>query len=1380
MRREIRKMVGASAVMLTAGWFALQFCPSSSDGRDQPPPETAANADYSKSIRPIIAKYCLECHSTKVKKGSLDLERFTTLDSIRKDVKPWQEIVEQVTAGEMPPKGKPQPTDDEKRRLLDWIRRFLDDEARARSGDPGQVRLRRLSNAEYDATVRDLTGVDLRPTREFPSDGAGGEGFTNAAESLSDVSPALMTKYLSAAKEISDHAVLLPNGFRFSRSKTRRDWTDEGTTNLRQFYAAYSTGDGTLNFQPYLLATVRHRAELSRGMFRETAAVEKLNEKYLSVLWDVLTAKSASEPLATIRRKWQLATEKEVPAIGADVAAWQAQLWKTVRIGNYVRESWGSPPGNGYTESLSRQVPVDPTPLETITLRFTTKPAPGTADVVVQLEAAESGLGRPIVWSRPRIQTPNQPAMMLHNYAAFGPSFEIDFALAFADAAKYLAAAASLASDGKLMLDKVAEEQSLNAIYLKKWVDVLALPKGSGPPTTTAIPVSLLDEKTPPNVQWPAISGWRKKGAELPSVVSNNSDVALQIPGHITAHGIAVHPMPNEFVAVVWKSPIKGQVAVAAEIVHAHPACGNGVAWWAEHRRSGRALRLGEGVIDLGKQQKLPHVPVSVEVGDEVILAVDARDSNHVCDLTRIALRISDPENPKRTWDLADDVAATIQAGNPHSDKLGNSGTWSFVRGASTKSAKSAALISPASVLGRWRASVAIPASAAESHRLALQVQDLFKGPRPDPNHPDRALYDRFVTADGPLFTGVDLQKISVSPKSPRAYALDQKHYDTQGDIEGQSNQVLQIRLPAALLVGREFVVDARLPKNNGDRVVRVRAGDATSSWNPAVLGKADSAGHRQLVQGNSEFRSVFPLFVCFPAVVPTDEVVTLKMFHREDEPLQRLFLPTEQLRRLDQLWAEQRFVSRQPAAEFDYLPQFMGYTTQDTPKEFQQFFIDRKPLFRKHAEEFEAEEKAAIPAHLKALTQFAEKAYRRPIQEKERADLINLYHDVRRKGAAHDEAFRGVLARVLLAPSFLFRIEQPPQGKEPVPVSSSELATRLSYFLWSSMPDEELQSLARQSKLHDPAVLESQARRMLRDDRTRSLAIEFGTQWLHVRGFDEFKEKNEKLFPTLNAELRRDMYEEAIRFFLDLFQNDRPILSVLSANHTFLNQTLAAHYGIPGVSGKEWRRVDGVNKYGRGGVLGFASVLSKQAGASRTSPILRGNWVVETLLGEKLPRPPANVPQLPEVEGADRLTMRQLVERHSKDPACASCHVRVDPFGFALEQFDAIGRIRKTDLGGLEINVKSRLRDGAEFEGIDGLRGYLLSTKKDVIVRLFCRRLLGFALGRSVALSDSKLLDDMVNEVNRNDGRVWAALRTILHSPQFRMIRGADAAMSD
>ncbi len=864
---------------LALGLVFVAVARPDTDAADKPAAD--AQAEYAAGVRPLVQKYCVGCHSAAALKGGLDLERFAGTADVRRDLKVWQASLEMLDAGEMPPKGKPQPTAAERARMVGWVRGVIDAEARARAGDPGAVPLRRLSNAEYEGTVRDLTGVDLRPTREFPADGAAGEGFANAAEALSDVSPALFGKYLAAAKGIADHAVLLPDGFRFSATTTRRDWTDESLARLRSFYAGY-TGDGKLPLRPYLLATVRHRDALKAGGIAAVAKSEKLNAKYLGVLWRTLTDETPSAPLDAIRARWRTATEGDIDALLAEVKAWQGKLFQPVKVGSYM--------------------------------------------------------------------------------------------------------------------------------------------------------------------------------------------------------------------------------------------------------------------------------------------------------------------------------------------------------------------------------------------------------------HPAR-------------------------------------------------------------------------------QVARTSAPDA----------------------GQDAFRASFPPDICYPHVIPTDEVVCLKMFHREDEPLVRLFLDGEQARRLDTLWAELRFVSRWPAAEDAYLPQFIGYVTQDQPKQVLAHFEGQRGVFKERAEAFAREVAAADPKHLDALLEFAGRAYRRPLAPAETAELLALYRAIRAKGAGHDEAIRGVLARVMVSPAFLFRVEKAPAGTAAGPVDDYELATRLSYFLWSSTPDAELRRLASGGRLHDPAVLVAQTRRMLLDGRTRALATEFGAQWVHVRGFDTFSEKNEALFPAFDVKLRQAMNEEAVRFFQDLFQADRPVTDVLASDATFLNEVLAKHYGIPGVSGPAWRRVEGVRRYGRGGVLGFGSVQAKQAGASRTSPVLRGNWVVETLLGEKLPRPPADVPKLPDEEGGqDKLTTRQQVEKHVHAPACAVCHQRIDPFGFALEGYDAVGHLRDRDRGGLPVDTRATLRDGTTFDGIDGLRHYLLTAKKDVIVRLFCRRLLGYALGRSVAVSDQVLIDEMTAALNANGGRVTAAVEAIVRSKQFRNVRGRDFTDTD
>jgi Protein of unknown function (DUF1592)/Protein of unknown function (DUF1588)/Protein of unknown function (DUF1585)/Protein of unknown function (DUF1595) len=643
---------------------------------------------------------------------------------------------------------------------------------------------------------------------------------------------------------------------------------------------------------------------------------------------------------------------------------------------------------------------------------------------------------------------------------------------------------------------------------------------------------------------------------------------------------------------------------------------------------------------------------------------------------------------------------------------------------------------------------------------------------------PDRILFDTMVSGDGPLLKNLDLSRFA---KARKEFGLPKDRFTAEGSLSVATDAVVEIRLPAALFRDREFVVDGKLETATVHRVVQFQVGP-NRLWDgkSTVVGQANGAGFQTFLRGHAEFRRCFPLFLCFPDVVPVDEVVSLKMFHREDEPLQRLFLDVGQIIKLNQLWEEHQFISRQPTAENDYLPQFIGFVTQDQPKELLAYFEGMRPTFQKRADDFEKDLHAAIPKQLEALLEFAGRAYRRPLTDKEGAELRQLYQTIRNKGAAHDEAFRGVLARVLIAPAYLFRIEKPAPGLHASAVNDWELATRLSYFLWASAPDDELRALAAAGKLRDPKTLAGQTQRMLKDNRTRALAVEFGTQWIHVRGFDEHNEKNEKLFPTFDATLRAAIYEESILFFQDLFQHDRPVANVLDADATYLNETLAKHYGIPGVTGPQFRRVEKIRQYGRGGLLGLASVQTKESGASRTSPTLRGSWVSETLLGEKLPKPPPDVPKIAEEEGAAKLTVRQQVEMHSKAPQCAVCHVRVDPFGFALEKYDAIGRRREKDLGGLAVDTRAKLKDGTEFDGIDGLRTYLLTKKKEVIVRLFCKKLLGYALGRQVSLSDTALLDEMVLEVNKPGSTVTTAVQRVVRSTQFQMIRGADTMEGD
>jgi hypothetical protein len=453
---------------------------------------------------------------------------------------------------------------------------------------------------------------------------------------------------------------------------------------------------------------------------------------------------------------------------------------------------------------------------------------------------------------------------------------------------------------------------------------------------------------------------------------------------------------------------------------------------------------------------------------------------------------------------------------------------------------------------------------------------------------------------------------------------------------------------------------------------------------------------------------------------------------------------------------------------------QLYQFATQDaSPSAFEPM---RAPIMQAAAN-FKKQLVEVEPKHVQAVLDFATRAWRRPLTVAEQNDLRELYRRLRSQDLPHPAAVRMALARVLVAPAFLYRGEKAAPGPKAAPVNDWELATRLSYFLWSSTPDDELRLLADAGKLHETDTLLAQARRMVKDAKVRRLANEFGCQWLHVRDLATLDEKSERHFPTFLA-LRGAMQEETVRFFIDLFQENRPVVALLDADYTFVNGPLAKHYGLDTKSA-DWQRVDGLRAKGRGGVLAFASTLSKQSGASRTSPILRGNWLSETILGDKLPRPPKGVPLLPE-EAPQGFTERQMIERHSGDAKCAVCHKRIDPYGFALEGFDAIGRARAKDAAGLVIDTRVQLPDGTRLEGLDGLRNYLLTTRRDDVLRQFCRKFLGYALGRSVQLSDKPLLDGILTQLKGGEGRIGSVLEAVVASPQFREVRGRDYSPGD
>ena len=999
------------------------------------PLSTQGAESYVGEIRPLIKTHCLGCHSTKTKKGGLDLERFGTTDQIRADIEIWEMALEMIERNEMPPKGKKQFDPEQRRVFVTWIRNLLDQEARDRAGDPGPALVRRLNNAEYNYAIRDLTGVDLQTARQFPADGAAGEGFLNATDALA-ISPDQMSKYFDAAKDVAAHTVLLPDGFRFSSSKFRGKWTADVLDEIRRLYAKYTNQFGQIPYDRYLRATINHREALRTGRtsIAAVAAQQKLSPKYLQVLWDAMNHDQPSLFLDDFRARWRMRRSVEdATGLANEISQQQALLWhKRDPVGMHALDDRYVPPG----------------------ISLTTQ----------------------------------------HNYKLAMPPPAKDGSITF-----YLAA------------------------------------RSFGGPS-----------------------------AELKLIVNNAAFRA------------------------------KGKPAVSLREV-------------------------------LEKSEK-PN-------SDQTFL-----------DVTRF---------DKDSFFMASDEQIAVK----------------------------------------------VNASLVAGRTLTVDV-------RVDPER----LSETLVHFDARL------------APSPPTVKRGVEWTDVASALE------------------RHF-----------------------------LIARADDAARGRIHKAANAFRNLFPARVCYPEVRVVDTVVTLERFHRGDAFLSRLLLTDDEHKRLEQHWNELHFVSQdalQVRASYATLIQgeMKGYTEVKNE-------IHRRAKLTKEAL------LRAESTHVNSLLDFASRAYRRPLAKNEEQKLRDLYESLRQAKLPHEEAFRSVLARVLISPNFLYRLEASPTGKKPQRVRDWELATRLSFFLWSSIPDEELRQLAEKGKLHHAEVLQQQVRRMLNAPRSRALAVEFGAQWLEVRNFDQFQGKNQELFPMFDSKLREALYEESILTFQESFRDDSSIWKLLDADHTFVNDALAAHYGLPGVNGSEFRRVDGVKQHGRGGILGLGSVLAKHSGASRTSPVLRGNWIAEVLLGEKLPRPPDNVPKLPETESTDGLSIRQLVEKHAKLPNCAVCHQRIDPLGFALEQYDTIGRRREKDLAGRPIDARAEIKDGKSFVGLEGLRRYLLTKRKDDFQRQFCRKLLGYALGRRVILSDRQLLDDMAVALHQNEGRVSAAILAIVRSKQFQFIRGSEFA---
>jgi Protein of unknown function (DUF1592)/Protein of unknown function (DUF1588)/Protein of unknown function (DUF1587)/Protein of unknown function (DUF1595)/Protein of unknown function (DUF1585) len=1009
-----------------------------------PAPSPSIDQQFEQTVRPFVGKYCVACHSGKMAPAQFDLKSYTSVDMVTDDFARWALLAQRLKAQEMPPKPMPSPPAAEAQQVIDWVAAVRAEEIKKAAGDPGVVLARRLSNAEYDYTIRDLTGQDMQVASQFPVDPANQSGFDNSGESLT-MSPALLNKYLKAAREVADHAVLKPDGIDFAPYPmlVETDREKYAIQRIVGFYAAQPT-----DYADYFEAAWRYKYRIAlkkpHATLATTAVDGKLSPKYLPLVWQILHDQNAVGPVLKLQKMW-----------------------------------------------LALPPP----------------------------DAAQTGALRP-------------KCMAMRDF-----------------------------------------------------------------------------------------------------VVKIRAHTAMQFAAPLVA-GLPAQSEP----LLNWK-----------------------LKEFAEHRRD------------------------------------------------------SDPNDLRNDTDPPPVVPAIPKYPKLHAEAAPR---WAAL--SAKARANDTDLIVPAAQRARYQAAFS---------RFASVFPDVF-----------------YVSERGRYFP---------DDSQDKGRLLSAGYHNTMGYYRDD--------LPLV-----QLILDDNGKKeldrlwNEFDYIAAFSARTWTQYYfnqSGEVFGRGDEAGSER----------------------PTDHAVTD---------------------------AEVIFKMRDV-----YLAEAAADPTNDPVAaeairaHFDQINATIRSLEKEHAE--------AEPKQLEALLQFAERAYRRPLTSAERAELLDYYHQDRTQNQlSHEDALRGAITGVLMEPDFLYRLdmaepqtasaakagahavnlssrlprlavglkrpvpagrgsaaERPASAVPSEPLSSYDLASRLSYFLWASMPDEELLQHAAANDLQKPAVLLAQTRRMMKDPRVRGMATEFTGNWLAFRLFETNNAVDRQRFPQFNNGLREAMFQEPIRYVEDAIQNNRSVLDLIYGNYTFVNPVLAKHYGIPGVAGdvNHWVRVDDAGQYGRGGLLPMAVFMTQNSPGLRTSPVKRGNWVVQKVLGIRVPPPPPVVPELPSDESKSDLPVRDMLARHRAIPFCAACHARFDSFGLAYEGYGPIGDVRTKDLAGRPVDTAVTYPGGINGVGFDGLRDFIRDHRQPEFINNLCRKLLVYSLDRTLQLSDEALVDTMQTNLAAQGDRFDSLVETIVLSPQFR-----------
>jgi hypothetical protein len=668
--------------------------------------------------------------------------------------------------------------------------------------------------------------------------------------------------------------------------------------------------------------------------------------------------------------------------------------------------------------------------------------------------------------------------------------------------------------------------------------------------------------------------------------------------------------------------------------------------------------------------------------------------------------------------------------------------------------------------------------------------------------------------------------------KHPRGGELDPDSFAVQAPI------VVEIPLsPTAVtaLQGKQLLVECELDgKSTPESAVQVQHAvgtrpEAKFGANVELLLQAESKLAKDLTASGERFCAAFPNRFFY---VDTNRGLAAG-FHlvegvfRDDQPLVNKVLTEAECKELDRLWKELDFVTVRTETllrgfvwferserhvlydkRFDFLrSEDPDLVEEKKLSKFERLYLERlgvkllddaiepqnaSPQFDMIHGFFEQVRgglteykqtlaKAEEPA-LADLERLAQRAFSRPLRPEEAKSLRGLYQKLRKQGLGIETSLRGTFTAVLMSPHFFYRVPGTSEGRGIHPLTDEAMARRLSYFLWASLPDKELLKEARAGKLQDDVVLRGQVRRMMKDPKVEAFSREFFGQWLRYRDYLAKDTIPANVFPGYDAALREAMFEEPTRLITHLIQQDAPVDELLHSDATFVNEPLARFYGgglekqflLQRKEKTEWHRVEGLRSIGRGGLFGMPVILAKNSAGQRTSPVKRGFWVVHHVLGQHFPPPPADVPELPKSEKESVKTIREMLAAHTTNKSCAMCHVHFDGLGLTMEGFDAVGRARTKDLAGRPVQIVGPMPGGKDAEGIAGLIDYIEKQRKQDFERNLCRKFLGYALGRSVVLSDEPLLQEMQKNL-RAERRFSVLFETVVLSPQFRRQRGRD-----